>query len=260
MFIAIPVSLEGAQYAVNATYVRYVSGAGFTPILVTPENNILDVAARCDGLILPGGKDLDPIYYGEDNDNAYHVDPAKGAFERKLFYAFAEMGKPVFGICRGFQLIFLEYCAAFRKMTNAKFGYAQHISSHNQTSASNAPRPIPSHMVNAMKFLLYNQPELKDINGTMLPVNSMHHQAGLVKVGVDRSIEITKHFVLLAWTSRGADSFKGYLVVEAFSLTGWLPGRIMAVQWHPEELNDTELIRSFFDRAEKTKALINVAT
>lgn len=65
-----------------------------------------DYARLCDGLVLQGGADVSPTYYGQ---TALHEDwagdPVDDAYEMGLVEAFLEQGKPIFGICRGMQLL-----------------------------------------------------------------------------------------------------------------------------------------------------------
>lgn len=113
MIIAIPTNntnkhAEIPGRAQNAAYVRYVAAAGYTPVLVPMESDPAVISEMADGLLLAGGIDIDPIHYGVSNYASFGVDPEKDASERALFHAFREYKKPIFGICRGFQLIFRE--------------------------------------------------------------------------------------------------------------------------------------------------------
>jgi putative glutamine amidotransferase len=68
--------------------------------------NLDDYAQALDGLVLQGGNDIAPTAYGEQPlDPAWAGDPVRDAYEMELIRAFENAGKPVFGICRGFQLI-----------------------------------------------------------------------------------------------------------------------------------------------------------
>ena len=110
MNLAIPVNIgRDEKYDINAAYPDYISDAGYNPMLVNPGNNVKLIAELLDGLVLPGGIDIDPIPYGENNWGSYYCNPKKDKFERELMWAFMTAGKPIFGICRGFQLIAREY-------------------------------------------------------------------------------------------------------------------------------------------------------
>jgi putative glutamine amidotransferase len=63
-------------------------------------------AAKLDGLVLQGGNDLDPGNYGEDPLRPeWKGDRIRDRYEMELVQAFIDAGKPVFGICRGLQLL-----------------------------------------------------------------------------------------------------------------------------------------------------------
>jgi putative glutamine amidotransferase len=59
-----------------------------------------------DGLLLQGGADMSPKSYGESPLNPMWAgDEVRDAYEIELFHEFVTQGKPVFGICRGHQVI-----------------------------------------------------------------------------------------------------------------------------------------------------------
>lgn len=255
MKIALPVSTSKTQFYVNMTYVNYLSESGFEPIMVTPTNNFLNILAICDGLLLPGGTDIDPIYYGNDNFDSNYVDPEKDAFERKLFSIFRQAKKPIMGICRGLQLMALEF---LYKVHNAKhqtfIDFFQHIPGHNQVENQGLKRNILQHYVNCHSKNLYNT---EKEYAQKMAVNSMHHQCLVSDLKYMLPLS-NIGFDILAWTQRGL-KIKGAgteIIIEAFSINNW-GGKMMAVQWHPEELLDKVLIQNFFEI--KHKKVKNVA-
>lgn len=251
MLIALPTSTSKKQYFINQAYVDYVKEAGFTPILVTPHNDPAEVATFCDGLILPGGVDIDPIYYDEDNWSSYSVDPEKDAFERAMFWAFGQIGKPIFGICRGFQLIIREYMRT-RVKIQKRLEFMQHINRHSLATDLTISRTFPSHRVSADRNVLYGE---NHAVYQRMYVNSMHHQCLILynHKGQKPKRPLSSYdFTALACTTYGRPSKeKDYDIVEAFELkggAGWMESRIIAVQWHPEELKDYALIQQFFNQ------------
>lgn len=62
-------------------------------------------AAGCDGLLLPGGGDMEPWRYGQTNSASRGLEPERDAAELDLLEHFTAEGKPVLGICRGLQTI-----------------------------------------------------------------------------------------------------------------------------------------------------------
>lgn len=60
----------------------------------------------CDGLLLSGGEDVDPAYYGEHpTEKCGEIARDRDHAEMKMLEAFFPTGKPIFGICRGHQLM-----------------------------------------------------------------------------------------------------------------------------------------------------------
>ena len=247
MRIGLPISESKTQYYINQAYVEFIETAGYEPVLIHTRANLNRVVESIDGLVLPGGIDVDPIHYGIDNVTSYTIDPAKDQFERNLFHACRQKGLPIFGICRGLQLISLEYILSHPEVSSY-LDFWTHISGHNQVEGLKLEREHFVHFVNAYGNRLYNFPEPTK-KATRIPVNSMHHQC----LVATKSGHPTGHeFSVIAWTERGLGEkeAKTSVVVEAFSITGW-GGKILAVQWHPEELKDHRLISNFFSGPQK---------
>lgn len=264
MKIVIPLGPGESKFSINKAYVEYVYEAGYEPFAAIPQNNALQMAEICDGLLLPGGKDIDPIYYNESNWSSYYADSEKDDFERQLFWAFLNHNKPVFGICRGFQLIAREYIkhTGSQKITPSskqtvedRLIYSQDIRSHDGPGSFNVHRTRPHHYVSGRVDALYGAEE-KSIHN--LPVNSMHHQylhANISEKFLEKSNKITQHMYLSAWTRRGLDKDELGVVCEGIVIKGWAESKIAGVQWHPEELKDYNLLHHFFGQeAEITKS------
>lgn len=290
MIIAIPTNNaanfnEIPKRSQNAAYCKYVDAAGYTPILVPMEADPVQIAEMADGLLLAGGIDIDPMHYGFGNMCSYSVDPEKDASERALFHAFKEFHKPIFGICRGFQLIFRELLHTHedRKEYNDFFEYMENVGEHAQTGSLSVPRRFPSHPVKANVPELFGVPaeQLPDGNPfQMVPVNSMHHQcvgfnyANLVDENApelkaepgynakEPALVEVNDVEVLAWSMRGikqptkskgnsyvADFDNYWTIAEAVKIHNW-GGPIMGVQWHPEELGDIRILRNFFGDGE----------
>ncbi len=148
---------------------------GFEPESPYPEADPADYA----GLIMIGGGDVDPSFYGEENTASRYVDPEYDKACLNIVDRFFKAGKPVLGICRGFQVL------------NVYFG-----GSLNQD--------IPGHSANA---LLHEVRGLKD-PGLTYPfpekflTNTRHHQSvktlgqGLIisaKAVFDDTVEAFEH-------------------------------------------------------------------
>lgn len=85
-------------------YVTALRLAGLDVEVFTPQNRppSLDGLA---GLVLGGGGDVDPAYYGEVPDGARNPNPRRDEMELDLFRLARERDLPVLGICRGVQLM-----------------------------------------------------------------------------------------------------------------------------------------------------------
>lgn len=245
MKIAIPIwkNRDGLQYRINVAYLDYVKQAGYTPVLVMPENNYL--ASDCDGLLLPGGIDIDPIYYNEENIGSYGTDPEKDEFERSLMLAFIAANKPIFGICRGFQLIAREFILSHPKAEKFITFY-QHVNDHNGPATYKVKRSQAIHHIYA-DTALWAQ---KHGNPIQHAVNSMHHQALMLYNESNTFKTIEEKLYIAATTQYGLSSTMlkdKFAIVEAFVLN-WENSKIVAVQWHPEEMKDYALLHGCFGK------------
>lgn len=149
-----------------------------------------------DGLLISGGVDIHPRYYGQEIDGSVGIDEARDAAEMELLRQFVEAKKPIMGICRGHQLI------------NVFFGGS--LIQHIDTADDHRGEGDAVHDVDSAEGAI-----LTALYGRHFPVNSSHHQA------VDRLGE-GLHTVQVS--SRDG-------VIEG-SEHDTLP--IFSVQWHPE--------------------------
>ena len=153
--------------------------------------------AGFDGLLLPGGGDLDPASYGQEMRGSNKPDPDLDQLQLDALGAFVHAKKPVFGICRGLQVINVFFGGTL--VQNLPQGYHQYIGCDQVHETIAEP--------NSFLAALY---------GERFSVNSAHHQAidalgnGLqaVQHAMDGVIEAIRHTELPVW----------------------------AVQWHPERM------------------------
>ena len=171
-------------------YAEALTALGAEVCFVGPEG--------CDALLLPGGGDIDPSRYGQENRGSVGIDPERDALELQALETALRLGLPVLGICRGCQLL------------NVALGGTLHqdIPGHRALS-EDLDRLHPSRTVDPMLTALY---------GEEFIINSAHHQA------VDRPGE---GFRPVQWAPDGT--------VEAIRHET-LP--LFGVQWHPERLRD----------------------
>jgi len=197
-------------------YVDAVEQAGGTAIAgYLPE---LDMT--CDGLVICGGVDVHPSYYNEEVGGAVDMDDARDQHEFALLKAFVEAGKPVFGICRGCQLI------------NIYFGGTLHQNMYNTVLHRSGTHLAREHEVYS------SNSTIQSMYGKRFVVNSIHHQ-GVKTLGND--------LVATMYSDDG--------IVEGFEHKT-LP--LFAVQWHPERLIDPNTRRHAVDGGKIFKYFIEM--
>ena len=133
----------------------------------------MEIAERLDGLLLTGGGDITPRYYGQKLETAQDLtEPERDAFELALFDLMLSAQKPMLGICRGMQLIAVAcgaqliqevkghnggishdidiYDGVFKKMCNCN--RASVNSYHMQAVAEFSDRGIDTYTTGVMRF------------------------------------------------------------------------------------------------------------
>jgi putative glutamine amidotransferase len=196
--------------AVPRGYTQGVEGASGLPVLL-PNSDDVSLApqyvARVDGLLLTGGDDVHPRNYGEaPHPKIDLVDERRDAFEIALLRAAREREMPIFGICRGLQII------------NVALGGAlyQDIPSQAESDVGHAQKTLregPWHEIGIRPGT-----RLAEILGeARTAVNSYHHQA---------CRRVAQGLAVAATTADG--------LVEAVEDPGY--PFLVAVQWHPEVL------------------------
>ncbi|UOQ61306.1 gamma-glutamyl-gamma-aminobutyrate hydrolase family protein [Leucobacter rhizosphaerae] len=203
--------------AVSAAVLRSVIRAGGEPLTLFAESALPaeERVRDLDGLLVPGGSDVDPARYRQEPDPA--TSPADFAaqdqFEADLMAAAIAQGVPVLAICRGFQLLNVE---------------------HGGTLVQDVPADSPHRNSVHDVTLAADSALAAAIGRSELPVSSYHHQA------VDRVGDG------LRVVGRASDG-----VVEALEHP---TADLIAVQWHPEDTAATDvtqhaIFRWIVDRA-----------
>ena len=173
-------------------YVSSIEAVGGVPLLIPAlesKENIKEIANKINGLLLSGGTDVDPIWYGEEPTKVRTLDPRKDMLEFELTNLVIELEKPILGICRGAQMLNVACGGTLNQSVPDGL-------KHNQE----APKDYPTHEIKIKAETLL----FKLIGKKHIRVNSFHHQAvkdvasgfkiaALAKDGVIEAIEKKNH-------------------------------------------------------------------
>jgi putative glutamine amidotransferase len=206
-----------------AVYVEGVTLAGGIATLLPPQPVDHAIAERVldglDGLVLTGGRDVDPAAYGQVGNPATD-EPARDrdAFELALVRGALARGLPVLAICRGAQVLNVALGGTLHQHLPDVLGHAKHQAG-NAVFTTSGIRTVPG-------------TRLAALIGESTDAQCYHHQA------IDR---LGQGLIISA-----QDDADG--VIEAVEMPG--ENFTLAVQWHPEErLDDLRLFAGVVDAA-----------
>lgn len=153
----------------------------------------------CDGLLLPGGGDITPAFFGQKNAGSRNIDTELDIIQLQALEQMHNNEKPILGVCKGMQII------------NVFFGgtITQHMKQHEKHEYNGQDQYHES-MIRSDSFLY-------PLYGDSLTVNSAHHQC-IGKVG--HALEVAQYSI--------PDQ-----VPEALYHSDC---QVFGVQWHPERL------------------------
>ncbi len=186
-------------------YIMAVRETGMEPVASTelPTEDGLDVQDFA-GLILPGGSDMDPALYGQENQACRNVRRWLDEAQLDALDAFVKAQKPILGICKGAQVINVYFGGTLiQDLPDSEHHRATYVN-HVRKDAHHPARILPDTPLSD----IWEEEEIL--------INSAHHQA------VDRIADGLK---VCAYSDDG--------VVEGL-YHGTLP--ILALQWHPERM------------------------
>ncbi len=201
------------QETINEAYTSAIQKAGGFPFLLscTNDEKLLEAAVDAvDGILIPGGLDVDPSMYGEETlacckEHYREID----LFQSVLIDVAIKKNRPILGICRGCQIINVHHGGSLYQDLETCF------SKEICHPSLDKPEEAVHEVTIKEKSLLYGI-----FNKERLYVNSLHHQ-GIKTLGKGLNAVATAPDGLIEGIE---DENNG----------------IIAVQWHPEAMMKTD--------------------
>ena len=221
--LAIPPGPKPPRFGINQSYVRALVAAGCAPVLIPlldDDERLHAIYERLDGIVFPGGADVAPGEYGEEPiDDLNVVEALRDRTELMLARWAVADDLPVLGICRGQQVLNVALGGSLWQDLRH-----QGVTPVEHSDADGRARTALMHRVRLDPASRLAQL----IDETDIAVNSLHHQA------------VKTIAPLLRVTGKSEDG-----VIEAIES----PERsfLIAVQWHPEEIDDLPWVRRLFE-------------
>lgn len=220
---------EKERLWMRPNYLEAVEAAGGVPLVLPLARSPEDIAALarlCDGILFTGGPDVHPNCFGEETLRfCGAIDARRDALELALAREAKRLGKAVFGICRGIQLLNVALGGSLYQDIPAQ------VEGLPIAHSQQPPYSVPVHRVAVEP----ESPLFAIVGKRELTVNSMHHQA------------VRALAPELRCAARSRDGLAECV---------YLPGSrfFLAVQWHPEYLwredaDQRKLLRAFVDSA-----------
>ena len=218
--IAIPKFKEGLlRIYMQSKYTSSLRRAGAKAVWLdtTDLEKAVEQMLQCDGLLLSGGEDVNPNYYGQTaTEKCGKIVPQRDHAEMKMLEAFLSTGKPILGICRGVQLMNVYFGGSLHQdikeiATCCHYDFKRKNTGHHTVTLT--PNTRLANIYCEESFI----------------ANSLHHQA------VD---QVGKDLIVSAISEDG--------MIEAIEHT--THPFCIGVQWHPEHMSAfSKTQRKIFD-------------
>ncbi|MGE7941960.1 gamma-glutamyl-gamma-aminobutyrate hydrolase family protein [Lysinibacillus xylanilyticus] len=195
----------------NAAYSKSVIEAGGIPLIIPlgVEEDVAQILSLTDGLLLSGGYDVHPFLFGaEPTPKLGKVHPERDSVELALIEAAFIRQMPIFGICRGMQILNVALGGTVYQDIDSEY-HSSKLLKHKQQAA----RGVATHYVHVTPATLLKM----IIEEAQIAVNSFHHQA--VNVVAEK----------MKVAAKSSDGIVEAVVHEDLPFC-------LGVQWHPEEL------------------------
>lgn len=202
---------ENGEAYIEQEYIDFIEDCGGEAVLLPldiNEKELKNIIRKYDGILIPGGNDIDPRLYGQIEGLLTSADvPKRDKLEPALITLALNFDIPLLCICRGMQMLNVV-CGGnlYQKLPKSSYNI-----NHNQ----HKPYNIPCHTIK-----IESNTQLSNIIQTdIIYVNSIHHQ-GVNKLGHNLKI-----------CAKSIDGLTEGIYNENQSFC-------LGVQWHPELLKD----------------------
>jgi putative glutamine amidotransferase len=215
------------SWVMNHRYYTALAQVGaapvMVPLLVSHPDALRAVYEALDGVFIAGGVDVDPASYDEARETLCgRTDLDRDRVEIQLAQWARSEGKPLFGLCRGLQIMNV---ASGGSLYQDCAEYYEGSIKHDYFPTAGFARDHMAHTIRVEPGTRLHDA----LGGEEVWINSMHHQ-GLKRIADD--------LIATAWAPDG--------LVEAVEAPG--DAYAVGVQWHPEMLVDTDAgTRRLFD-------------
>jgi len=207
---------EQAVVMLPANYPNAIRKAGGIPVLLTEGDDVVTLLDRLDGIIIAGGRDIDPARYGEVlHEKTTNLRPEQDSWEASLITSAIERDLPMLCVCRGHQLLSIERGGRLHQHLPETPGHE----SHGATAGDWSNHPVQ----------IEESSLLASVIGTETMANSGHHQ-GVADAGD------------LMVVARADDG-----LIEAVELPG--ASFLLSMQWHPEMIDQTKVFDALIEAA-----------
>lgn len=210
--VKVPKMHEG--YLLRRVYTKVLASVGATPLILNVDMTVDEVLSLCDGVVLSGGEDIHPSYYGGKPLLQLEEPLTRTDWEIEIIRACRKHHVPVLGICYGMQLLAVAYGGSLHQdiATEVPSAITHYDPKYN--------RSVKHKVQFVADFLGFKE-------GDRPWIASRHHQA---------VSQIPEGFHPVAYASDG--------VLEAMQGDG-----CYGMQWHPEsDETGIETYRSFVER------------
>jgi putative glutamine amidotransferase len=210
---------------IPAFYIEGITRSGGVAVMIPPQQlesaEAKDIIASLDGLMLCGGRDIDPSRYGQaPHKEAEEPDKLRDQLEEKLLSAAIEADLPFLGICRGAQMLNINRGGTLIQ-------HLPDVIGDNRYQKGNAE-------FNPAEVSVEEDSILGELVGEKVSNAALYHHQAIDQVGKGLKV-----------TAKSADG-----IVEAVELEDHPFG--VAVQWHPEQtLEDLRIFEGLIEAARK---------